>query len=157
MAYQGEEAKRCRVGKVLSVAEDLSSVTVHVYTAEVDGRLQVVWSAAYDSQEGADFQRQRVETLEAKRVLGVVDLNKGVLNHAAASRLARAGWRLDESTVKHGALAAAVSLPSERLSDLPSGRAAALVAAVAGGLTSMVTGIRLGGRGSSRRECRGTR
>ena len=58
VAYEGEEAKRCRVGKVLSVAEDLSSVTVHVYVAEVDGRLQVVWSAAYDSQEGADFQRQ---------------------------------------------------------------------------------------------------
>ena len=106
VAYQGEEEKRCRLGKVLSVAEDLSSGTVHVYVAEVDGRLQVVWSAAYDSQEGADVQRQRVETLEAKRVLGVVELNKGVLNHAAASRLARAGWRLDEATVKHGALAA---------------------------------------------------
>ena len=153
VAYQGEEARRCRVGKVLSVAEDLSSVTVHVYTAEVDGRLQVVWSAAYDGLEGADFQRQRVETLEAKRVLGVVELNKGVLNHAAASRLARAGWRLDESTVKHGALAAAVGPSSrpaagteqalaaavvplarpaagtERLSDLPSSRVAALVAA----------------------------
>ena len=30
VAYQGEEAKRCRVGKVLSPAEDLSPVTVHV-------------------------------------------------------------------------------------------------------------------------------
>ena len=76
VAYEGEEARRCRIGKVLSVAEDLSSVTVHVYVAEVDGRLQVIWSAAYDSQEGAEFQRQRVETLEAKRVLGVVELNK---------------------------------------------------------------------------------
>ncbi|CAK0811447.1 unnamed protein product, partial [Prorocentrum cordatum] len=130
VAYQGEEAKRCRVGKVLSLAEDLSSVTVHVYQAAVDGRLQVVWTAAYDRQEGADFQRQRVETLEAKRVLGVVELNKGVLNHAAASRLARAGWRLDEGTVRRGALAAAAVVPAApRLSDLPSSRVIALVAA----------------------------
>ncbi|CAK0840013.1 unnamed protein product, partial [Prorocentrum cordatum] len=130
VAYQGEEAKRCRVGKVLSLAEDLSSVTVHVYQAAVDGRLQVVWTAACDRQEGADFQRQRVETLEAKRVLGVVELNKGVLNHSAASRLARAGWRLDEGTVRHGALAAAAVTPAApRLSDLPSSRVIALVAA----------------------------
>ncbi|CAK0835569.1 unnamed protein product [Prorocentrum cordatum] len=130
VAYQGEEAKRCRVGKVLSLAEDLSSVTVHVYQAAVDGRLQVVWTAAYDRQEGADFQRQRVETLEAKRVLGVVELNKGVLNHSAASRLARAGWRLDEGTVRHGALAAAAVAPAApRPSDLPSSRVIALVAA----------------------------
>ena len=60
MAYQGEEAERCRVGKVLSPAEDLSSVTVHVYHAAVDGRLQVVWTDAYDSQQGADVQRQTV-------------------------------------------------------------------------------------------------
>ncbi|CAK0832649.1 unnamed protein product, partial [Prorocentrum cordatum] len=130
VAYQGEEAKRCRVGKVLSLAEDLSSVTVHVYQAAVDGRLQVVWTAAYDRQEGADFQRQRVETLEAKQVLGVVELNKGVLNHSAASRLARAGWRLDEGAVRHGALAAAAVTPAApRLSDLPSSRVIALVAA----------------------------
>ncbi|CAK0865466.1 unnamed protein product, partial [Prorocentrum cordatum] len=111
VAYEGEEAKRCRVGKVLSLAE-------------------VVWTAAYDRQEGADFQRQRVETLEAKRVLGVVGLNKGVLNHAAASRLARAGWRLDEGAVRRGALAAAAVVPAApRLSDLPSSRVIALVAA----------------------------
>ena len=101
---------------MLSLAEDLSSVTVHIYHAAVDGRLPVVRTAAYDSQQGADFQRQTVETVEAKRVLGVVELNEGVLNHAAASRLARAGWRLDESAVKHGALAAAVNI-SEHVTD----------------------------------------
>merc|ERR1711882_7996 len=105
---------------------------------------------AYDSLEGADFQRQRVETLEAKRVLGVVELNKGVLNHAAAGRLARAGWRLDESTVEHGALAAAVALPAERPSDLPSGRVAVLVAACRplGGLKLQVNEARAWARGA---------
>ena len=68
--------------------------------------------------------------MDANRVLGALELNNGVLNHAAASKLARAGWRLDESTVRHGALAAAVSAhANERLSDLPSSRMAALVAA----------------------------
>ena len=108
VAFEGEEQKRCRVGKVLSVAEDQSSVTVHVYHAMVDGRLQVVWSPAYSSLEGGDYQRQILDTVEAKRVLGTVELNKGVLNHAAASRLSRYGWRLDESTVSDGAFVGAV-------------------------------------------------
>ena len=45
---------------------------------------------------------------EAKKMLGTVELHKGVLNHAAAGRMARAGWRLDEGTVEHGAFAGAV-------------------------------------------------
>ena len=142
IAYQGEEAKRSRAGKVLGLAEDSSSATVHVYLAAVDGRLQVAWTPARDRQQGADVQHQMKETVEAKRVLGVVELNKGALNRAAASRLARAGWRLDEGTVKHGALAAAVDGPGPGCrvatppapgpgapSDLPSSRVRAPVAA----------------------------
>eukprot|EP00974_Lingulodinium_polyedra_P089229 8652461-Lingulodinium_polyedra.AAC.1 len=77
IAYEGEASRRCRLGKVLSVAEDVSSVTVHVHHARVDGRLQVVWQPAYTSLEGADFQQQMVETVESRRVLGTVELNNG--------------------------------------------------------------------------------
>ena len=135
VAYKGEGEWRCRLGKVLSIAEDLSSLTVHVYMAEVDGRLQVKWLPAFDSQEGADYQTQRKETVEAKRVLATVTLNNGVLNHASASQLSRAGWRLDEGTVQHGALVAAVGgplgapPPPACLSDQPSGRVGALLSA----------------------------
>ena len=91
VAYKGEGERRCRLGKVLSVAEDYSSLTVHVFLAEVDGRLQVKWLPAFDTQEGADFQTQRKETVEALRVLSAVTLNNGVLNHASSSQLNRAG------------------------------------------------------------------
>ncbi|MEC7232780.1 MAG: hypothetical protein VXW31_07575, partial [Planctomycetota bacterium] len=137
VAFQAEAARRCRVGKVLSVADDRTSVTVHVYEARAGDRLQVIWEPAFAAVEGTDVLRQVVETLDAKRILGLVELSNGVLNHAAASRLARAGWRVDESTVQHGALqAAAAVMPTLRgetlappLSLAPTIRADALLRA----------------------------
>ena len=72
VAYEAEGPKRCQIGKVLSVAEDLSSVTLHVFNARAGDRLQVVWEAAFSRLEGADVQSQVVETIEAKRILGPV-------------------------------------------------------------------------------------
>ena len=127
IAYEGETAKRCRIGKVLSVSEDQSEVSVHVYEARADHRLQVVWSPAFSVLEGAEYQQQVIETIPAARVLGTVELNRGVLNHASASRLHRAGWRLHEAVVKQGALVAVVS----DISHEPTTRMHALVSACA--------------------------
>ena len=57
-------------------------------------------------------------------------LHNGVLNHASSSRLARLGLRLDEGTVKQGAVSGSDDVASVRaFSDLPSSHLAALLSA----------------------------
>ena len=111
IAYAREVPKRCRVGKVLSNSEDQRErdVTVHVFEARTNHRLQVVWQAAYSTLAGAEFQQQVLGSVPSTRVLGTVELHAGVLNHSSASRLHRAGWRIDEDTVEQGGLVAPVS------------------------------------------------
>ena len=102
VAYEGETPKRCRVGKVLSILDDRSSVTLHVYGARADHRLQITWSPQYSTLEGAAYEQQILETIPASRVLGVVELSaKGVLNHAP-SPLAAAGQLIDMANASGG-------------------------------------------------------
>ena len=90
----------CRVGKVLNVLDNRSAVTLHVYCARTDHRLQVAWSPQYSALEGHVYQQQVIETVAAEKVLGVVELSdKGVLNHASATQLAKLGWRIGETVV----------------------------------------------------------
>ena len=94
-------------------------------------RLQVAWSPQYSALEGHDYQQQVIDTVVAEKVLGVVELaNKGVLNHASATRIAKLGWRIGEAVVGRGCLVGCVlSEPELPLSHSPTSRMRALVAA----------------------------
>ena len=108
IAYEAESKKFCRVGKVLAVGDDRSSVTIHMFQASAADRLQVVWTPAYSTLAGSDVETQVVKTIEAKRVLGVVELNKGIMNSRAANDLSRRGWRVCPASVDRGAVAVAL-------------------------------------------------
>jgi hypothetical protein len=75
IAYEGEAERRCRIGKVLAIGDGQSDVTVHVFHARCDGRLQVLWEPAYSVVPETDFQQQVKETIPAKKVLGTVERN----------------------------------------------------------------------------------
>ena len=86
--------KHCRIGKVKYASEDGSSVTVLVFRPRLDhSRFRLLWEQAYADEAGI------LETIAIKRVLGTVELNGGVLNHASSRRLEKAGWRLEEGTI----------------------------------------------------------
>jgi len=128
IAYEGEGLRQCRIGKVLNVLEDKSEVSLHVYEARANHKLQISWSPQYSAPEGTSYEQQVVETVPAAKVLGVVELSKkGVFNHASSSRLARQGWRVDEASVR-GGLVAPVGVPPT-LSHQKTSRMRALVAA----------------------------
>ena len=41
IAYEGEGLRQCRIGKVLNVLEDKSEVSLHVYEARANHKLQI--------------------------------------------------------------------------------------------------------------------
>ena len=70
IAYEGEGLRQCRIGKVLNVLEDKSEVSLHVYEARANHKLQISWSPQYSAPEGTSYEQQVVETVPAARVLG---------------------------------------------------------------------------------------
>ena len=64
--------------------ENRSAVSLHVYAAQANHRLQVVWSPQYSVLEGPAYEPQTFETVPAAKILGVVELSvKGVWNRAS--------------------------------------------------------------------------
>ena len=124
VVYAGEARRRCRVGRVIEVASAEGRLTVHRYGAAVGGRLTVQWVPLYVGDDGLPVRvagaRPLLQEIGTAAVLAVVDLHSGVLGHAAAARLARAGWRVEDAAVADdgsldvGVLAAASSPPASR-------------------------------------------
>ncbi|MAB81808.1 MAG: hypothetical protein CMJ24_00005, partial [Phycisphaerae bacterium] len=106
IAYESAP-KRCRVGKVQGVSTAEGLVTVHDYGAQAGDRLRVHWKPTYHvagvgltSDEGQPI----LATMPFSKVASTIELHSGVMNHASARRLERAGWRLDEGVVADGAV-----------------------------------------------------
>ena len=96
------------VGRVLSLTEDRTTVSLHLYKARANGQLQVVWEPSFTKPADAEHEEQELISVPASRILGLADLSsKGVLSYGTANRLHRAGWRIAESVVRSGGLAAA--------------------------------------------------
>ena len=99
--------KRCRVGRVQNVSTTEQVVTVHEYTARAGDRLRVHWEPTY-YQPGVGLQQLEgqpvLATMNLSKCISVMELNSGVMGHAAARKLERAGWRLDEAVLQDGAL-----------------------------------------------------
>ena len=89
----------------MSTAEQV--VTVHEYTARAGDRLRVHWEPTY-YQPGVGLQQLEgqpvLATMNLSKFISVLELNSGVMGHAAARKLERAGWRLDEAVLQDGAL-----------------------------------------------------
>ena len=90
---------------------------MHRYKAQADGRLRVHWLPVYEAsaeQGGAEVLGDRpehhgmkplLENVPAKRLLCAVQLHDGVMSHAAARQLDRAGWTWKTEGVVHVSLA----------------------------------------------------
>ena len=114
IVYRSTGRRRCRVGRVTQLARLERSVTVHRHGALSDHRLRVRWLPVFygpDQQEtlgaGSDASR---ETLNYDAVISVVEMHAGgILAHAAARRLDRAGWRMEEAVLERTDSAVALS------------------------------------------------
>ena len=105
IVYRSTGRRRCRVGRVTQLARLERSVTVHRHGALSDHRLRVRWLLVFygpDQQEtlGAGSGAS-CETLSYDAVISVVEMHAGgILAHAAARRLDRAGWRMEGAVLE---------------------------------------------------------
>jgi len=106
-----EPDKLCLVGRVWTVVKAQAEVVVHRHAPLTDGRLRVKWVPLFvkgaedrdqPGEEGPSTENAKpsLENVQVKRVLTAVQMHDGVLGHAVARRLHRAGWRLDESQLR---------------------------------------------------------
>jgi hypothetical protein len=109
VAYSAERPKdrRCRIGKIRTVTRAEAQLVVHRYRPLSDGRLRVAWRPMFHTA-GVEVMGQgdtpSLETVKVQQVLMVVQLHDGgVLSHAAARSLDKAGWRLDETDMLYEA------------------------------------------------------
>jgi hypothetical protein len=103
-------ARACGVGQVKNVVRTgQAEVVLHKYRARADGRLRVHWIGVYVGEQGQEVLgddpahhglRPVLEQVAAKRILCVVQLHDGVMSHAAARRLDRAGWTWKQEEVE---------------------------------------------------------
>ena len=94
--------RACGVGQVKTVVRTgQAEVVLHRYRARADGRLRVHWIGVYLGEDGQDVfgdnpahhgLRPALEQVAAKRILCVIQLHDGVMSHAAARQLDKAGW-----------------------------------------------------------------
>ena len=94
--------RACGVGQVKTVVRTgQAEVVLHRYRARADGRLRVHWIGVYLGEDGQEVfgddpahhgLRPALEQVAAKRILCVVQLHDGVMSHAAARQLDKAGW-----------------------------------------------------------------
>ena len=104
-AYEGEVLNLLRLGRVVNFSVAEGSATLHHYWPRVDAALRVRWPPAFArppegndgevAQEGEPLR----ETVEISRILTVVDLRDGVMNHASARKLDRANLKVDEGVI----------------------------------------------------------
>ena len=131
VAYaQGRGQKKLRLGKVTNITKAENSVVVHRLRPLSDGRLRVRWLPAVNVDAyGADHPS--LETLHPRQIMTVVQLHDGVLAHAAARKLDKAGWRLDESPYSCACIfrvSNSIYLQRARLCPRPSAQPSALCA-----------------------------
>ena len=111
MAYATgpREEKRCTIGQVWSLDWGAGSVVVHRHAPRMDARLRLKWeplSETTAAQGGAESAGPRalaqpsLEKVPAVQLILVVQLHDGVISHASARRLDRAGWRIREGIAR---------------------------------------------------------
>ena len=92
--------KKCSVGKVITVSRQENLIIVHRYRPLADGRLRVRWLPAftvggYEVLGEGDVAAK--ENVKAGQIVSIIELNDGVVSHAASRKLDNAGWRYDET------------------------------------------------------------
>jgi len=96
------KAKVCLVGKIKTVTKTEACVVVHKHKAVSDGRLRLTWKPLFTApveQGGAESLEEGAPVLDrvgVKDILSDVELHDGVMSHAAARKLDRAGWRFEQ-------------------------------------------------------------
>ena len=103
VVYTGEGVKRCRVGRVLNLSDVERAVTVHKHRAVTDSRLRVRWLPSFiDADQGEIVgagTTPAIQTVSVDALVSVIELHDGVIGHASARRLDKAGWRIDDAVV----------------------------------------------------------
>ena len=118
VAYRASAGvRRCRVGKSLCLTWAERLVALPVNLTATDGRRRVTWEPSFWGSDGDQVRGAGEEPIKETKplsyVLVVIDLLNGVMSHAAARRLDRAGWRVEEGAVCPGEVAtSAVIAPS---------------------------------------------
>ena len=111
VAYcQGAATKTLRIGRVSTITKNESSVVVQRFRPLSDGRLRVRW-IPMENVDAYGASTPALETLHCRQIMTTLQLHDGVLSHAAARRLDKSGWRLDESDLVEEA--AVVEVPRE--------------------------------------------
>ena len=92
-------AKRCRIGRIRVLLDAVA--VVHQYHPVHDARLRVKWYPLFRKPTGEinidPSGEAVVEDVPYRRVISIVEMNSGVINHASARALDRNGYRIDES------------------------------------------------------------
>ena len=103
--------KVCTVGRVWTITRAEASIVVHKHKPSTDGRLRVKWRPVFTAQTEAGGHEvldagaaPSLEQITVQQVLAVVQLHDGVMSHAAARRLDKAGWTLDREELHVEAL-----------------------------------------------------
>ena len=104
VAYKGEAKKRCRLGQITSIFAGEKRLAVHALAAQSNNRLRVVWAPMSKGVDGVKVGPgdPLLETITFAQVITTVELNQGVISHASARRLDRAGWRIDQGLLSDG-------------------------------------------------------
>eukprot|EP00972_Heterocapsa_arctica_P087576 12912753-Heterocapsa_arctica.AAC.1 len=78
IVYAGSGVRRVRVGQVTNISRAEQAVTVHRWSAAVDGRLRIVWTPLYVSApDGQVTGQTSLETFSVDSIVMVVELNRG--------------------------------------------------------------------------------
>ena len=104
MAYcnSNPKLKKCSVGKVITVSRQENLIIVHRYRPLADGRLRVRWLPAFTvggNEVLGEGDVAAKENVKAGQIVSIIELNDGVVSHAASRKLDNAGWRYDETGV----------------------------------------------------------
>ena len=118
----GHANKMLRIGKVVAITRAEGIVGVHRFRPISDGRLRIRWEPLM-LKDAYNAENPVLENIHARQIVTVVQLHDGIVSHAAARRLDRAGWKLDESDlVEEAALEESIPVGSlQRLGELFEG------------------------------------
>jgi hypothetical protein len=103
VAYsQGAQPKKLRIGKITTITRNEATVAVQRYRPLSDGRLRVKWIPV-ENKDAYGQSVPMIESLSVRQIMTTVQLHDGVISHAAARKLDRSGWSLDESDLQEQA------------------------------------------------------
>ena len=111
--------KLAEIGKALHVSRAEGTVIVHQYRAVSDGHLRVKWEPVFvDEGNGVVIgtgTNPLKEKIEAKRLITTLVLHDGVINHASARRLDKAGYGTETAAMEVCGAQVQHSLKDEKL------------------------------------------